>query len=323
MSMIPIPSRDLAALDDRSQRRPDPSALTLTFALTIGNNPVGQAQGYAPFLAALERRMEKALGRQVFLNLQLYKANSWASLWDVRKDADVQRVSQLSYVRFRQAGLNVQPLVREPFSDDGVIYVRAGVGCTNLSQAAGLRVVFAHTNSVVSFLGKVCLARAGLCITNFKSFTNLNIPARSLAPSAQGSSSIQVDEDIEVFTHKEVIQRVVADEYDVGVATGRRFEIQRQRRGQLIELARFPVTVDVFVAKAGTKAEVVSALQESLISLRDKTMLGRAKRTMVDGLERAKDSDFDEFRQMMANEWVFFETGQRPAANNVRVSRPK
>jgi hypothetical protein len=266
--------------------------------------------------------MEKILGRQVFLTLQLYKANSWATLWDIRREADVQRTSQLTYVRLRQAGLDVQPLAVERNADEGVIFARVGAGCTNLAQIAAQRAVFAHTNSVVSFLGKMCLARAGLCITNFKSFTNLDVPDRSLAQSAQEDSTARVEEDIEVYTHKEVIQRVLAGEYDVGVATSRRFEAQRQRSQRLLELARFPVTVDVYVAKADTEPEVVRALQESLVALKEKTMLGRAKRTLVDGLERAKDSDFDEFRRMLAHEWVFFETGQRRARNDVGASRP-
>jgi len=316
-SVVLIPSRDLAALDDRSPRRPDPNALTLTFALTIGDNPVGQAQSYAPFLAALEQRMERELDRQVFLNLQLHKANSWASLWGIRTDADVQRVSQLTYVRLRHAGLNVQPLARERVHDEGVIFAREGAGCTNLAQMDGCRAVFAHTNSVVSFMAKVRMAQAGVCATNFGSLTNLNNPLRGLERPDQEDSTRHTEEDIEIFTHKEVIQRVRDKVSDVGVATSRRFEIQRQRTGQLIELARFPVPANVYVARAGLEASAVLALQQSLSALKDKTMLGRTRRLLVGGLEPAKDADFDEFRTL-ANAWAFFETGQHPATNAVR-----
>jgi hypothetical protein len=51
-------------------------------------------------------------------------------------------------------------------------------------------------------------------------------------------------------------------------------------------------------------------------------LLGRTRRLFLDGLERARDSDFDEFRRTMANDWYFFETGLRTPTNGVRVQLP-
>lgn len=325
--MVVIPSRDLAALDNRSPRRPNPDAITLTLALTIGNNPVGQAQGYAPFLAELEQRMERALDRQVFMNLHLYKLNSWASLWGVRHDADLQKVSQLTYVRLKHSGVNVLPLARDRISEDASLFAAEpskNKNLTNVSQAASLRALFAHTNSVISFMAKVWLAQNGLCATNFKSCSDLDIPARSLEQLTRNvPSTSREDGEIDGFSHREVIQRVLAGEHDIGVAPTRRFEIQRQRGERLTELARFPIPVDIYVARADLPTDVASALQHSLISLKDKVLLGRARRLMVNGLEAVEDSDFAEFRRWMAHEWVFFETGQWPVTNAVSETRPR
>jgi hypothetical protein len=57
------------------------------------------------------------------------------------------------------------------------------------------------------------------------------------------------------------------------------------------------------------------AFRESLVSLRDKTLLGRMRNYMHDGLEPITDSDFDKFRGLLTNESVFFETGRWPSGS--------
>ena len=69
-----IRSSDLAELADLTPRPPDPLTTRLTFGISINSEPVGQARQYAPFLNALQDRMEKnsaASGAHRFASLQV------------------------------------------------------------------------------------------------------------------------------------------------------------------------------------------------------------------------------------------------------------
>ena len=306
---------DLAALDSRTPHRLTPDAIKLTFALTINDNPVGLATAYAPFLHELEHRMERKLGRQVLLSLQLYKAKSWASLVGERSEADVQRMSYLTYVRLRQIAPATTPLAQDRLSAEFVIFARAGLGVTNLAQAAGHTALFAHPNSILSFLAKVRLAQAGICATNFRFIKNLGSPVFGTPPVPENGRDSE--EDIETYAHAAVIDNVLAGEFEIGVAPIRHFarHFAKHRGAGLKELDQCSSTPDVYVAKAGLDATIIRAFRESLVSLRDKTLLGRMRKYMKDGFEPITDSDFDKFRRLLNNEAVFFETGRWPSAS--------
>lgn len=308
-----ISPQDLAALDNRSPHLLKTNDIPLTFALTINDNPVNLAIAYAPFLYELESRMTRTLGRQVFLSLQLYKAGSWASLLGERDEADVQRMSYLTYVRLRQTDPAITPLAQDRMSAEFVIFARAGLGVTNLAQAAGRTALFAHTNSVGSFLAKVCLAQAGICATNFKFIKNLGSPVFGTPPVPESRDAS--DEDIENYAHKAVIEKVLNGEYAIGVAPKRHFDKKNRGRGILVELAKFSSPPDVYVAKSGLDPNIMRVFQASLVSLRDKAMLGKMRRYMIHGLEPITDGDFDKFRGLITNEWVFFKTGRWPSAS--------
>ncbi len=304
-----ITSRDLAALVNGPI--PKANALTLTFALNIPDHPVSVATSYARFLGEMEKQMVRVLGRQVNFDLHLYKARSWEALSGARKGADLQTVTYLTYVRLREASPQVQPLVVERFRSQGAVYARANAGISNLNQVAGHSAAFAHTNSIVSFLGKVALAQAGVCAPGLSFYTNLNARRQyepHAATAAAGADLISFGN--EGFAHRDVLARVLTGEFEVGVAPWRRFRLRQNDGTGLVELCRYRITPDVYVSRAGLPAEVVHALRASLLAISDSKLLAGAKPGMRDGFEAVTDADFDSFRHLLANEFTFFETGR-------------
>lgn len=287
--------------------------IELKFAATINDNPVGQAAAFAPFLAALEEKMKRLLGRSVIFSLRLYKLRSWDSPAVARGDVDVQKISALTYVRLTQAGDGVLPLARGRGQSEAVFFARQKADISELRQVVGHSVAFAHTNSVVSFWGKVHLARIGICATNLKFYSNLVSPDRRPAGTKKSSSSPDPQErEIEDYAHWLVIEKVVSGEYDVGVAPSRHFESRRQRGG-LVEVGRYAVPRDIFVARAGVPPEIVMAFRQALISLSDNRILRQLGSGTQDGLEAASDGDVDEIRKALISELQCFERAPLPS----------
>jgi ABC-type phosphate/phosphonate transport system substrate-binding protein len=319
VELVPIPSRDLAALVDRPI--PKANALTLTFALNIPDNPVAVATTYARFLGELEKQMSRRLGKQVNFDLQLHKARSWEAVIGARKGADLQGMTFLTYVRMREVSPTIQPLVIERHRSEAAIYARANVGVSNLTQVSGHRVVFAHTNSIISFLAKVALAKAGLCANNFAFYTNLNAP--QLQSPHTSSPKVEADAEglgSESYAHKEVLARVLNGEFEVGVAPYRRFHMKQNDGVRLVELHHYQNTPDVYVARAGLPPDEGRALRDSLLAIKDKALLSRTKPGMREGFEPVTDADFDSFRKLIRKEWSFFETFQtNPAPGQTKA----
>jgi ABC-type phosphate/phosphonate transport system substrate-binding protein len=236
---------------------------------------------------------------------------------------EVQRVSALTYVRLTQETPGVQPLSRVRDQKDAVIFASRKSGIAHLNQVAGRRAAFAHTNAVVSFWAKVLLARAGICGTDLKSFENLVAVDQRTGTGQEGSTGSWGGEgDIEDFAHSIVIKKVLAGEFDVGVAPSRRFEAHRGRRGALVEVVRFPVPSSLYVTKPDLDPQIFQALQQCLVSLKDKRLLGRMGPLSVNGFEAIKESDFDDIRHALTNELRCFETGRNPSAVEEPPVRP-
>ena len=198
-----------------------------------------------------------------------------------------------------------------------------------IMQVAGMRAVeffestlhrfLAHTNSIVSFLAKVQLVRTGICATNLKSYCNLERSTQRTAPS--GPNDLPVvpagDTENEDYAHREVLDKVAARKFDVGVAPRRRFEQARSRGNKLVELGSYFVPRDVVVMRAEAGVEVIAAFQKSLTTARSGSYIARQAGTggtwrapsEVDegGFKRAGDSDFNQIRAALTNELVCFD----------------
>jgi serine/threonine protein kinase len=315
-----ITSSELAELRGRPPREVLPDGIRLTFARTISKDPVAQAIQTAPLLAALEAQMTEYLGRQVRFDLRLSKDRSWATPAVLRRDADIQSMSQLAYVRLKGLSPDLQPIVFWGNNDpEAVIFTRADLKLGGLGEVAGRSVLFAHTNSIVSFMAKVHLVRTGICATNLKSYCNLERSTQRTAPSGPNDTPVVPagDTENEDYAHREVLDKVASGKFDVGVAPRRRFEQARSRGIKVVELGSYPVPRDVVVMRAEVGIEVIAAFQKSLTTARGGSYIarqigsGRMRRTPSEidegGFKSAADSDFNEIRAALTNELVCFD----------------
>ena len=315
---VTIRSHELAALDNRPIRNPFSNSLNLTFGLNIRDDPESQATRYAPFLHELEKQMSRALnGRPVDIDLQLHKTKAWEALYGARKEADVQNMTFLVYARLKSAGMAFLPLAKERVGADAVVFTRSDTGITkeNWTKLAGRSVAFAHTNSIISSHFKILLANQGVCVNQLRAYTNLNptyIPQltateRYAAPSLAPAGG-------EHFAHRDVIRKVEAGEFEVGVAPDLRFRTKLSSGAKLLELHHFQVAPQMYVARAGLPKTTVNALRRSMIAIRNADLLSQTKRKMQDGLERVTDAEIQHFEKLLNNDLHFFENCQYPTS---------
>jgi len=304
---VELESVKLAALNRRIPREPDARTKTLKVAVTISDNPIGQATAFAPFLGELQRQMEKTLNYPVLLNLKLYKRRSWNSPVVWHGDVDVQRVDALTYVRLTQAGISAQPLARSRSNSYAVVFARRDTGIASLRDLTGRCVAFAHTNSIVSLCGKAYLARNEIWATNLKAFGNpvhLDLLPEGLTrPFATPDPEAEAEDD----AHRFVMEKVLRGACEAGVSPERLFLRHSQRRPSLIEVGRYTVPRNLFVAKPGLDRKLVLALRQALASITNKKILGQLGRGTTDGFAPAVDSDYDEMRQVVTNDVPRFE----------------
>ena len=311
---------ELAAISNHDFRDSGPDAIRLTLALSVADDPISQARKYAPLLRRIEEKMQKVLGRPVVFSLSLYKLIGGAVPHPVMSgDADFQRLGPLAYVQARQSTPGLQPIAAEINSQEtlarkeAVIFARRDAPITNLSQVTGHRVAFAHTNSIISFMTKVLLARAGVTARQLASSQNFDEIASSAAINPQHDDTAVSG----AFAHRLIIQKVLAEEYDVGEALRRHFEFNKHKGKGLRELHSLLIPPDVYVASPGLDPSVVDAFRQSLTTLnsrRDKEILLRLQRANVLGFSPMTDRDFDTLRAALTNEFMWFETGlSKPA----------
>jgi serine/threonine protein kinase/ABC-type phosphate/phosphonate transport system substrate-binding protein len=314
----------LAQMVNADLRPVTPDAIRLTHAAVISGNPYGQAMNYAPVLALVQKRMEQILGKPVFIDLRLYKFDGDGSRAPVSTgEVDFQRLGPLRYVQARQAQPQLELVVSEIQPKQGVIFARKSAGISNLTQVAGRRVAFAGTNATISFLTKVALAREGLTVRDLAVASNLTFrPWPTESPSNKRASSEDTESD--TYAHREVMRQVLENTYDVGEGPRRHFELNKHRKGGLVELASFPVIQDVIVARAGLPAEVIDAFRQSLVLLKsenERALLLRMK-SDLEGFSKASDADYAPLRAMM-EEVRRFDTGSSNASVAAELTTSK
>lgn len=313
---VDVSSAELAMLVGRDLRPITQQPVKLAVGFAINQNPFGQAVAFSPVFETLEKRMESILHRPVRLSLRLYKLRGSRLPEPVtRGSSDFELIGPLAYIRAREANPSLEPIAKLVIRKDAVIFARVDSGITNLTQVRGHRVAFAHTNSIISFLTKVNLARVGVDSKSLMRQEELDDLV--VTPSNQwkvtkepGGDPIR---DVEVFAHRLVVQAVLANQFDVGECPRSHFVRLGAVSNMIRELHHFPVEhFDVMVARAGLPKEYAEALGKSLIDLKDKRsleLLSVLSSSEVLGFTAVTDNDFDSLRSQRDHELKQFELG--------------
>lgn len=313
-SYVHISASQMGTLAGLRSKPIGPETLRLIFAKRITQNPDGHAIAMAPILRRVEQHMAKQLGHEVVFDLRFYKLTGGAVQRPVADGkVDFQRMGPIAFLRTEQAGIRLTAAVHELCDKEAVIFARKDAGIRNLSEVAGHRVAFGHTNSPLSCLAKYHLATNGILPSNLGYFENIE---RMDSPPGEGPG------DSDFHAHKEVLTKVLAGEFDVGVVQRKHFESTRYRGVGLVELYAYKVPPDVFVAKPGLAANVVAAFCQALVSMKsqdDVALLEQVENPKITGFAIITNGYFDGLRDALTNLVVQFDM---PPSNTSTVPFP-
>jgi serine/threonine protein kinase len=305
-----VSSTRLADLADLPPTPPEHSDRTLNFGLTINAEPFSLAFQHAPFLNTLEKRIGGLRRNALLLDLLLYKNETRAVTDLVEGKVDLLRMDPFLFVLNHQKAPGLTPLAGEKNEKEVVIFASGRSGVTNLQQIIGKRVIFGQETSIVTFWAKVHLARQGISAADLASYQYAS-GAKDADPKKAS------DRDPNMQANKQAIYAVLWGNMDVGVATRRHFEMNRHRPGGLVELLKFSVMPEIYVAspRIAAASELTRTLRAGFLSFRnvkDKKLLASlTDNPTVEAFDEVDIQKLDQIRAAMTNEFAEFEGKSR------------
>lgn len=249
--------------------------VSLRFGIYTSDRPSLIYKLFWQVLQDLEDGATKALGRQVGIELVLYKDYDESLEAFLRGEVDFVRFGPASYVLAKQRNPEIQLLVAE--QDDGkkvshgIIFVRADSPVRKLADLKGRRFAFGDDSSTIGrYLSQAELAKAGVLGKDLAGFKYLG-------------------------RHDKVAAAVQAGDFDAGAVHLWNFEEAGQGT-KLRELARFPNLSKPWLARAGLPQDVCDALRSALLGMNQPQTLKVLK---VTGFLPVEDKEFDFVRDGM------------------------
>lgn len=306
-----ISSEQLSAFLDEPKRPVDYDAplLRLTMGISVTESPLSQVRKYAKPFAEIEEAMSKALGRQVLLDLKLFKfkRNKVGELIsDGVGNANFGTIGPLSYVKAKQIQPGLIPIARDDLWKPAVFFARKGSGITNLTQVSGHRVAFGSEGATISLIAKRQLHSIGITgasLAGWQHYGSKSIFLKNLGEMGLRNVSLQ-----RYHSHSGAIKAVTDGTADVGVA--RREYIQDRTKNDLEIIADFESPPQLWVASTNIADNVVESFRHALIGTKTIDMIGGPRTERLTRMVPVEDAYYEPIRKVLASEVRQFEGAQ-------------
>ena len=245
LGLLSGPASDLApqASQDDPQEQP---VLELTFGVYQTDKATTLYRQFTPTLEVLQERLELELGREVDIQLRIYKTYDEGIDALAEGSVDFVRFGPASYITAHARQPEVQLLAMEHKDGkkrfNGVIVVRADSDITRLSDLRGKRFAFGDPNSTIGrYLVQDLLVEAGI-----------------FAKDLGGSGYLG--------RHDKVALAVAIGDYDAGALKKSTLKAVDQQ-GRLRVLTTFENVTKPWIARAGLETKAVRAISQALIGM--------------------------------------------------------
>jgi serine/threonine protein kinase len=348
---LTMPAEEIARV--RGRHSPNlANAIRLILEVNITENPVAQAQAFAPLLDYLQNTMGAVrppvgwarlghwfkswfshrqpwqLAQPVAFDLKFCKYSSLSFHEIAAGQAHFQRLGAVGYERARELDSNVLALVQEDAGKEAVIFVRQDSPITNLVQFAGRSFAFGDTNSTINLWAKVHLVKAGVQGTNqpdrgrnlkhYKVFDELPVyGVTDFLDENAGGLNLPVS-----ISNMEAARSVLEGEFDGAVLQRRYFDHLKWRKPGLREIFSFTITPNVYVARADLDPAIVRAFREAMISLNNPALLVKLPiKPPIQRFQVPDESEFLKLRTALTNEVLVFE-GTKSVTPTIMPNNP-
>jgi ABC-type phosphate/phosphonate transport system substrate-binding protein len=228
--------------------------------------------------------------RPVLCEIYIYKSSSNAVEALLRGEVDIMQLNPVAYIEARQRKAAITPLVAQTHDGKtelrGAIFVHASSGIGGLQALGGHSFAFAELDSAIGhYLPKIELLAAGLHARDLSGWTNCRPwHASRLVRQGQfaaGAADLWEAENL--------------------IAAGAPLHILKE--------VHSPTAV--WVAASKMDPALRTAIQQSLLSLTDRTILAGISRGLT-GFRTMTPADYDELQQQMARASLFDQAAEPP-----------
>jgi phosphonate transport system substrate-binding protein len=269
--LVLLPAQPASAPKDRA----DKPVLQLEFGVCQSDKATVMYRKLSPVLEWLQNDLEPRLSRSVDIHLTIFRTYDEGIERLAADRIDFVRFGPAPYITAKKRADGVQLVAMELENGEkrflGVIAVQQDSPFKTLADLKGKRFAFGDQNSTIGrYLAQAELVKADIYAKDLASFSYLG-------------------------RHDTVARAVELGDYDAGSMASGTFEESRAS-GKLRALATFDNVTKPWVARAGLDAQIVAAIHDSLLSLKDAAVLKELK---VSGFASATDSDYSFVREGM------------------------
>ncbi len=239
-----------------------------TMGLITDEHPAERMRQHAMLLSELESRISQSLGREVRVNVKLYKFSEDMVADLCAGKIDFTRLGALTYLRIRRTHPAVVPLVMPTaFYKVGLLFTRTNSDVRSLGEVRGHAVAFGDTNSTISYWAQIKLAEQGVTATNLSRHDFLDSTLDFADEVLEAGYSNAVSRIGYLHSHAQVIEGVLDGRYDVGVAMQKAFEIHKARGLAAIPGSEFQSSRNIWVARPGLDPGFARAMVSTMTNL--------------------------------------------------------
>lgn len=257
--------------------------LRLNFGVYSSNKPSSMVRVYRPILKELEKNMSRRLNRNVDIRMQIAKDYDQGISHLINGRVDFSKFGPSSYIEAKRMNNGISILAIENVNDSkifyGIIAVAQKSTLSDIQELRGKSFAFGDEGSTIGrFLSQLELEQAGIRASDLNRYEYLG-------------------------RHDKVGTAVGAGSFDAGALNEKTFKKLVAAGEPIRELARFPNVTKPWIARSGLDKEILLALRESLLEVKDSKALSALK---IDGFLQGDDSDYKVIRQAMDDNDLFF-----------------
>ena len=256
--------------------------LRLNFGVYSSNKPSAMVKLFRPALKELESTMTKKLQREVDIRMQIAKDYDQGISDLVNGSVDFSYFGPASYVEAKRMNPDINILAVESVNNSkvsyGIIAVHNESPFEKISDLNGRSFAFGDEGSTIGrFLSQLELVQADILAVDLSRYEYLG-------------------------RHDKVGTAVGAGAFDAGALNEKTFKKLLEAGEPIRELVRFPNVSKPWIARSGLDTDVLDALRESLLSVKEPKVLKTMK---IDGFQEGSDVDYAVIRRAMENNSAF------------------
>jgi serine/threonine protein kinase len=267
---LKITSEQLAALISRPIINVTNKArlMRMSVGLPANESPVDESRRYALLLAYLEDQMGRHMGREIRMDLRLYKFEG--DRYDAlgKGELDILRSGAYPVLRLLKQNGPMRTLVEQVNPGKlGVFFTRTNSDIRQLTDIKGRSMAFGETNATISFMAQTKLAALGITTNDLSDYAFLDSATEFQEDVIEKGYEPTLKRVGELTSHSEVLERVIDGTFDAGICNLRAFQRHRSRGLVMIPGTVFVNLRNIWIGRESLPPEIAQAFIVAMTNL--------------------------------------------------------